>query len=273
VLAFDPKHAAVLAALGRLEGRARARRLAIAVGGALALGGALVGLGRLATKQSAPIAVAPAATPAPAVTAPPAPAAAPVVAEAPAAAEETRRPAAARPRTRAAREAESSAAETRTFTLGPTPQNVDVYLDGKKQFAYGPDNKTLTVPWNENHVVEFRSPAGCCFVERIEVGPDRPLPPDAIIARRLKWRPALLHITTEPAAAKGTRIVVRDPGRGGAGTLARAGEDVDVPFAADDEGSKEVEIAIDAGDAFTSDRVTVRAGQRLNHVVKLKPVN
>ena len=133
------------------------------------------------------------------------------------------------------------------------------------------------MPWTENHVIEFRSPSGCCFVERVEVGPDRPLPPDDIIARRLKWRPASLRITTEPdlttGVGKGARIMVRDPSRGGAGTLARAGEDVDVPFFADDEGSKEIEIAIDTGDAFTSERVTVRAGQRMQHVVKLKTSN
>ena len=33
------------------------------------------------------------------------------------------------------------------------------------------------------------------------------------------------------------------------------------------------EIAVDTGDAFASDRVTVRAGQRLAHVVKLKASN
>jgi hypothetical protein len=51
---------------------------------------------------------------------------------------------------------------------------------------------------------------------------------------------------------------------------ARPGEEVDVPFFADDEPSKEMEIAVDTGDAFASERLTVRAGQRLSHVVKLK---
>ncbi|MDB4982224.1 MAG: hypothetical protein JWM82_2976, partial [Myxococcales bacterium] len=161
-----------------------------------------------------------------------------------------------------------------TFTLGPTPQNVDVYLDGHKEFAYDTDHKTLTVPWTGNHVIEFRSPAGCCFVEKVEVGPDRPLPPDGVIARRLKWRPALLRIGTDPVATgKGTRILVRDPNRGAAGTLARSGEDVDVPFFADDEGSKEIEISVDTGESFTSERLMVRAGQRQAHVVKLKAAN
>ena len=105
------------------------------------------------------------------------------------------------------------------------------------------------------------------------MGPDRPEPPDDIIARRLKWRPAALRITTEPVASRDARIMVRDPNRRGAGTLARAGEEVDVPFFAEDEGSKEIEIAIDSGDVFTSERITVRAGQHLAHTVKLRTSN
>lgn len=269
VLAFDPKNAEVLAALGRLEGRARVRKIALAAGGALVLLAAAVGLGRIAMRPKPVVAPAPiaASAPVPAPERAAAPAQPQIEAEpAPPKVrrEEPKRHVAARPDPRET---------THTFSLGPTPQNVDVYLDGKKQFAYDTDHRTLTVPWTEDHVVEFRSPSGCCFVERVEVGPERPLPTDSVIARRLKWRPASLRITTEPEMARGARIVVRDPSRGGAGTLARPGEDVDVPFAAGDEGSKEIEIAIDSGDVYTSERLTVRAGQRLAHVVKLRTSN
>jgi serine/threonine-protein kinase len=270
VLAFDPRNEAVLAALRRLEGRARARKIALVAGGVLACVAGVVGVVRLAKKQhgeapAAPAMARPVAAPQPAPIPPPVQPEPERVVLAKTRSEEPKRHATG-PRA-VAREA------TRTFGLGPTPQNVDVYLDGKKQFAYDTDHKTLTVPWTEDHVVEFRSPAGCCFVERVEVGPGRPLPPDDIIARRLKWRPASLRITTDPEVARGTRIMVRDPNRGGAGALARAGEEVDVPFYASDEGSKEIEIAIDSGDAFTSERLTVRAGQHLAHVVKLKTSN
>jgi serine/threonine-protein kinase len=274
VLAFDPKNEDVLAALGRLEGRARARKLALGAGGGLVLLAAAVGVSRLAMRPR------PVATPVPVAAATPVPAPKPVTASAAIQAEAEAEPAA--PKLRREEPKRHLAARpdpreaTHTFSLGPTPQNVDVYLDGKKQFAYDTDHRTLTVPWTEDqgvHVVEFRSPSGCCFVERVEVGPERPLPTDSVIARRLKWRPASLRITTEPEMARGARIVVRDPSRGGAGTLARPGEDVDVPFAAGDEGSKEIEIAIDSGDVYTSERVTVRAGQRLAHVVKLRTSN
>ena len=119
-------------------------------------------------------------------------------------------------------------------------------------------------------MLELRSPSGCCFVERVEIGPDHPLPPDAIIARRLKWRPARVVVTTEPPSAT-ARVLVRDPNRKVATTAARPGDEIDVPFFPDDELSKEVEVAVDAGDAFATDRVRVRAGQKLSHVVKLRP--
>jgi tRNA A-37 threonylcarbamoyl transferase component Bud32 len=269
VLAFDPQNADVLAALRRLEGRARVRRVALAIGAALVLVGAVVGLGRLATKTR-PLTAAASSTPRPVEALRPVAVVPPVQPERIV----SPKPRATEPRHHASLSpSRAQPNATRTFGLGPTPQNVDVYLDGNKQFAYDTDHRTLTVPWTEDHVIEFRSPAGCCFVERVEVGPDRPLPPDDTIARRLKWRPAALRITTDPEAARGARIMVRDPNRGGAGTIAHAGEEVAVPFFAEDEGSKEIEIAIDSGDAFTSERLTVRAGQHLSHVVKLKTSN
>jgi eukaryotic-like serine/threonine-protein kinase len=159
-------------------------------------------------------------------------------------------------------------AAIRTFTLGPTPQNVDVYMDGERQFSYDTDHRTLPVPWGRNHVIEFRSPSGCCFVERIEVGPDQPLPPENIIARKLKWKPARLVITTVPSAA-GTRVMVRDPSHPGRGTVVGPGEEANIPFFATDEGQKEIEVSIDSTAGFAGDRVTVRAGERKAVVVTL----
>ena len=65
-------------------------------------------------------------------------------------------------------------------------------------------------------------------------------------------------------------MLVRDPDRDGATTVARPGEEIDIPFFADDDSSKEIEISADSGDAFASEHVRVRAGQRLKHVVKLR---
>jgi serine/threonine-protein kinase len=303
VLAFNPQHAGVLAALQKLEGRTRLKNATLVLAIVAGIGGMTWGIARLRPtpaprRQPAVVTAAPPVAPLPTMAgAPPArpgepminpapnPASKPVPARpgspgptmdpAPIAAGD-RRPD-QRPRTghgpghpsASNPSGEAEAGGGRTFILGPTPQNVDVYLDGERQFAYDPDHKSLAVPWPGNHVIEFRSPSGCCFVERIELGPDRPLPPDNIIARRLKWRPARLLVTTEPEIPN-ARIIVKDPSRGGKATPAKPGEDISVPFLATDEADKEIEIGVDTGDAFTSERVTVRAGQRLTHVVKVR---
>ena len=210
VLAFDPENAGVLAALRRLEGRNRLRTAGLALAAVGALAGAAWGLVRVmpapALKAPAPVMAAPAPTPrlqppptpAPPAATPPVAAVAAAPAPAPKLPAAVRKPAVRRPEAAARPEAPSPQPPARTFTLGPTPQNVDVYLDGQKQFAYDTDHKTITVPWTGDHVIELRSLSGCCFVERIPVGPDRAVPADGIIARRLRWRPARLQITTDP---------------------------------------------------------------------------
>jgi serine/threonine-protein kinase len=279
ILAFDPENAGVVAALRRLEGRRRLRQTAAGLAIVAALGAAAWESAALRHRRAAAplpavarLVVPPpaSAVPAVAVAAPSASASQPGTRHPPIA------PHPARPRGEAHAAADRPPAPaavqaTRTFTLGPTPQNVDVYLDGKRQFAYDPDHTTIAVPWTTDHVLELRSLSGCCFVERVEIGPNHPLPPDAIIARRLKWRPAHLVVTTEPALGAGAaRVLVTDPSRKVAATAGRPGEEIDVPFVADDDASKEIEIAVEAGDAFASEKIRVRAGQRLTHVVKLK---
>jgi serine/threonine-protein kinase len=278
VLAFDPKNVVVAAALRRLEGRARLKMAAavVAIAAAVGGGGWLVAkrLGAAPRKEVArvePARLVPPSAPAPApppVVSAPAPATAETPAYGPAkrAAAPTRQRVARAPAPAAA--GSSEPVPTRTFTLGPTPQNVDVYLDGQRQFGYDVDHTKISVPWSGTHTIEFRSPSNCCFPERVIVGPEQPLPADSIIARRLKWRPAHLVVTTDPAGAT-TRILVRDPHRA-ATTAARPGEEIDIPFFADDDSSKEVELSADDGDAFATEHVRVRAGQRLRHVVKLR---
>jgi eukaryotic-like serine/threonine-protein kinase len=291
VLAFDPNNAVVAAALRRLEGRARLKLAAVLVGSAALLtAGSWVGANKLASRARerarvaevalqeisvAPVASTPA--PPPAAGAKPGPDPAPAAVEPPVSGLPKRTGPANRQRVARPATVPSPAplpaepVATRTFTLGPTPQNVDVYLDGQRQFGYDVDHTKIAVPWAGVHHIEFRSPSNCCFPERITVGPEQPLPADSIIARRLKWKPARLVVTTDPAGAA-TRLLVREPNRG-ATTAARPGEEIDVPFFADDDSSKEVEISADDGDGFATERVRVRAGQRLKHVVKLRAGN
>ncbi len=202
VLAFDPDNETVNAALRRLQGRRRLQQAMTAAALVAAATGGVLAAAHYRRSHPPPAVVA---------------AVLPAVAHLTA----TARAGASAPRRRCRRLRRRSGAcrpwstrrihavtstlppgstqpgPSRTFTLGPTPQNVDVYLDGKRQFAYDPDHTTIAVPWNVDHVLELRSPSGCCFVERVEIGPDHPLPADAIIARRLKWRAA--HLWSRPS--------------------------------------------------------------------------
>ena len=226
VLAYAPQNAVVLAALRRFEGRSRRRLVGLYALGSLTAGALLFGLVKVLANGSAgvPIPTGP----------PPALAASNVASAVPAPipsgakphpltnlSADARAARALRPRATPAPgrpdSADPSAAidvpdveapatlppPDRIFALGPTPQNVDVYLDGERQFSYDTDHRSLTVPWQGTHVIEFRSPSGCCFPERLDVGPDRPAPPDNIIARKLKWKPARLVVTISPFGREG----------------------------------------------------------------------
>jgi len=278
VLAFDPHNAVVATALRRLEGRARVKM----AGAVVAIAAVIAGGGWFFKKRLAgrPHEVARAVPTAPVAAPPTVPAVVPpavVRAPVPDPAPPKRLAFAARSRatrvapvaTPAPVPAPAEPVQTRTFTLGPTPQNVDVYLDNQRQFGYDVDHTKISVPWSGVHYIEFRSPSNCCFPERVAVGPEQPLPADSIIARRLKWRPAHLMVSTDPANPA-TRVLVRDLSRNGATVAARIGEEIDIPFFADDDSSKEVEISADSGDTFTTDHVRVRAGQHVKHVVKLR---
>jgi hypothetical protein len=145
---------------------------------------------------------------------------------------------------------------------------VDVYLDGERQFAYDTDHRSLTVTWNASHMIEFRSPSGCCFVERVEIGPDKRVPPENIIARKLRWKPARLIVALSPAMAS-ARIMVRDPTHPDRGTVVGPGEEANIPFLVEDEGQKEVEVSVASGSGLVAARVTVRAGERKSVVISL----
>jgi hypothetical protein len=155
---------------------------------------------------------------------------------------------------------------TKTFSLGPTPQNVDVYLDGTRLFAYGPDHTELVVPWDRTHLVELRSPSGCCFAERVEVGPERPLPPDGVIARHLKWRPARLAVTLVPARSD-ARILLTTPHHEGRRAVVRPGEEATIAFDVEGEATQDVELTVDLNGRVITDHATVRAGQVTTHVI------
>src|SRR5262249_32804175 len=158
VLAFDPNNAVVAAALRRLEGRARLKMAAAVVGITAVVGGATALIGKKLAHRSregvqsqqvqARPSPPPPAVPATGPIAPPAvpprrPAgddrgadAAPVAPTGPKRAGGGPRRATRQAPALFAAPAPVEPVPTRTFTLGPTPQNVDVYLDGRRLFGY-----------------------------------------------------------------------------------------------------------------------------------------
>ena len=63
--------------------------------------------------------------------------------------------------------------------------------------------------------------------------------------------------------------MVKDPNARGAASRFAPAKTSD-PFQPTDEHSKEVEIDVDTGDSFASERVTVRAGEQSSHVIKIR---
>ena len=102
---------------------------------------------------------------------------------------------------------------TRTFTLGPdAPERRR--LPGRPapvRLRRRPHQDLRPLGGRAPHRVP--QPLQLLLPRTVAVGPDQPLPADSIIARRLKWRPAHLVVTTDPAGAT-TRVLVRDPNRG-----------------------------------------------------------
>ncbi|HEY5283273.1 MAG TPA: serine/threonine-protein kinase, partial [Polyangia bacterium] len=67
-------------------------------------------------------------------------------------------------------------APTITLTLGFTPARVEVWMDGKKAFDFGPQQNHIDVPWNKPHRLEFRNDS-CCNRKEVMVGPQLYRPP------------------------------------------------------------------------------------------------
>ena len=147
-----------------------------------------------------------------------------------------------------------------------------MFLDGRLQFRLGPGVKNvLRIPWDGEHVVEMKSP--CCFPTRVPVGPKHPLPPDGLLARQLKPRPATLLVSPPaPAesqngaangAASGGLIVSQSIGFGVADEkndlkwAGQFGRPVNIPFAGVDGYRRRVTVLVPARVAASGEKTTV----------------
>ncbi len=290
-LALDHSHPDVLAGLARLEGRRRLQTLAIVIAGAACAAGVVFGISRRATEPppppvdmagSEPVGAGSARTGA-APARPPESAGelAPPDTSVPPGGKSyeksLRRPkvaAAVKPETASPPSmappaaAPASAAlppAPRVFRIGPTPPNVDVYLDGEMLHSYGPGKNTVTVPWDRTHKLELRSPSGCCEPATFELGPDKPIPPGDHIVVRLPWKPAQLTVVAQPQRDD-IRILVeaeewKKP------RLFAHGRVMSIAFAPCDPGRKKIEVSAFAGNELKITRSEVMAAGQSHTVV------
>jgi hypothetical protein len=149
-----------------------------------------------------------------------------------------------------------------TLTLGFTPARVEVWMDGKKAFDYGPQQNRIEIPWNKPHRLEFRNDS-CCNRKEVVVGPQIFRPPGDHLFVNLDPKPARLAVTLDPPVP-GATLLIREVNESKAKpwrARALAGEKIPVPFDAGDEMRKSLEVMVFKGDKTTTNQVTITAGE------------
>jgi serine/threonine-protein kinase len=156
----------------------------------------------------------------------------------------------------------SSVIPTITLTLGFSPARVEVWMDGKKSFDFGPQQNRIEIPWNKAHRLEFRNDS-CCNRKEVTVGPQVYRPPGDHLFVSLDPKPARLVVTLEPPIP-GATLLIREINDAKAKLWrapAQPGEKIPVPFDAGDEMRKSLEVVIFRGDKTITSQVTVAAGE------------
>jgi tRNA A-37 threonylcarbamoyl transferase component Bud32 len=149
-----------------------------------------------------------------------------------------------------------------TLTLGFTPARVEVWMDGKKAFDYGPQQNSIEIPWNKPHRLEFRNDS-CCNRKEVVVGPQLFRPPGDHLFVNLDPKPARLAVTLDPPVP-GATLLIREVNESKSKlwrARALAGEKIPVPFDAGDEMRKSLEVVVFKGDKTTTNQVTITAGE------------
>jgi tRNA A-37 threonylcarbamoyl transferase component Bud32 len=151
---------------------------------------------------------------------------------------------------------------TITLTLGFTPARVEVWMDGKKAFDYGPQQNRIEIPWNKPHRLEFRNDS-CCNRKEVVVGPQLFRPPGDHLFVNLDPKPARLAVTLDPPVP-GATLLIREVNESKAKpwrARAQSGEKIPVPFDAGEEMRKSLEVVVFKGDKTTTRQVTITAGE------------
>ncbi len=288
-LALDPQYEPALVAVRALEQGQRLKRTAIAGAATAALAGGIYLVFQLVPAPS-PSTATPdpmellAAKPAPPAakmgtpSEPPAPVGGPNVApEASSPAEaapeslprRARQPARPTPPPPDPAPAEATPpAPTMRFTLGPNPSAVEVFLDGQKQFDYGPEQNALEVPWEGVHVVEFRKHN--FYPESVKLGPTVNRPVNNHITARLRGRPASLMVKVEPADRTAQILITTADAANSWQATTVPGQPVLVPFELDDDIHKRLVVTVMGEDDLVNQDVTLVPGEKKTVSITLR---
>jgi serine/threonine-protein kinase len=159
-------------------------------------------------------------------------------------------------------EGAEAAAPSITLSLGFNPARVEVWMDGKKEFDFGPQQNHIEIPWNKPHRLEFRNDS-CCNRKEVLVGPQLYRPQGDHLFVSLDPKPARLLVTLDPPVP-GATLLIREINESKAKlwrARAQAGEKITVPFDAGDEMRKSLEVMVFKGDKTTTNQVTITAGE------------
>jgi eukaryotic-like serine/threonine-protein kinase len=157
-----------------------------------------------------------------------------------------------------------------TLTLGPRPTKVEVWMDGRRRFDFGPAQNRIDVPWDGPHTLEFRNDS-CCNRKEVTVGPQAYRPPGDHLYVNLDPKPARLSVDLQPAR-NDVNILLREVGDGRQNpwrTTARPGEKVPVPFDAGDEMRKSLEVVVFLENKTLTERINITAGESRQITMRL----
>jgi len=288
-LAFDPENIAVLAELHRLERRERIRRIGIGASSLLILSGMVAVAYHLARRNLLPTAhvvdsmSSVSTSPKLKTPSPPVPPASspnaklliqkqglplPLLSRSP---KEGKRVvgitevADSADKNATTDRAKSKPSEDVTLSLGFSPARVEVWLDGKHAFNYGPQQNRVIIPWDRTHKLEFRNDS-CCSRKEVLVGPQTYRPPNDHLFVTLDPKPAHLTILFDPPG-KGDSLLVRQIDTTGAKawrTQATPGDHILVPFSSGEDMRKSLEIVVFKGEKALIKSLQITAGEKRN---------
>jgi serine/threonine-protein kinase len=156
-----------------------------------------------------------------------------------------------------------------TLSLGFSPARVEVWLDGRYAFDYGPQQNHITIPWDKTHVLEFRNDS-CCIRKEVIVGPQTYRPPGDHLFVTLDPKPAQVVIDFDQPN-HGESLLVREIGEGNKPWRSKAhvGELILVPFDAGEEMRKNLEIIVFKGDKTVTRILQVTAGENRTFTIPM----